>query len=229
MTERNPYHMPAGTSEGGQFTTAQLDTIADAARIGANIPMTFDEWVIDNFSKKELERIKNNKNLEELLKDQYRNYYKNYSVLSENIIESVNKKLIKNKTGTIQDLKELLNDPNDFYNFIADRVGEDYKGSVGLRGLGENEKFGMLKNSHQWEDGNITNKLLNGSATISISADWFYDPKSVILDNIKDNSKNIFNYGYGNVGLVIGDYGEGGEDIGELIIPNAKVIYMWKK
>lgn len=37
MAERNPYHLPKGTPEGGQFTTAQLDTIAGAARIGAGL------------------------------------------------------------------------------------------------------------------------------------------------------------------------------------------------
>jgi hypothetical protein len=37
MAERNPYHLPKGTPEGGQFTSAQLDAIAGAARIGAGL------------------------------------------------------------------------------------------------------------------------------------------------------------------------------------------------
>lgn len=37
MTERNPYHLPAGSSEGGQFTTGQLDIIGNAARKAAGL------------------------------------------------------------------------------------------------------------------------------------------------------------------------------------------------
>lgn len=40
MTERNPYHVPAGSSEGGQFTTGQLDIISNAARKGAKLPLS---------------------------------------------------------------------------------------------------------------------------------------------------------------------------------------------
>lgn len=37
MTERNPYHLPAGTEKGGQFTSGQLKTIEGAARKAAGL------------------------------------------------------------------------------------------------------------------------------------------------------------------------------------------------
>ena len=43
MTERNPYHLPAGTPEGGEFTTGQLGIIENAARKGAGLSSRADE------------------------------------------------------------------------------------------------------------------------------------------------------------------------------------------
>jgi len=37
VTERNPYHKPAGTSAGGEFTTRQLGIIENAARDAAGV------------------------------------------------------------------------------------------------------------------------------------------------------------------------------------------------
>lgn len=42
MAERNPYHVPAGSSEGGQFTSGQLKTIEGAARKAAGLPTDYD-------------------------------------------------------------------------------------------------------------------------------------------------------------------------------------------
>jgi hypothetical protein len=42
MPERNPYHVPAGSSEGGQFTSGQLDAITSAARTSAGLEPDYD-------------------------------------------------------------------------------------------------------------------------------------------------------------------------------------------
>lgn len=111
---------------------------------------------------------------------------------------------------------------------IIDIVGEEYNGSVGLRGLydGEAEE---LENSAVWEDGERTGEEMDGTSTITVSGDWASDPYSVIVGNLEKYAELVLQYGDGKIGLVVGEYGTGGEDIGELIIPEAKIIHTWER
>lgn len=130
--------------------------------------------------------------------------------------------------NTKNELKKLIADPQELIELILEKIGEDYGGVVGLRGLYTEEGLGNLRNSRVWEDGNETSEELDGTSAIIISGNWRYDPASAISDNISRYAKNVFIYGKGKIGLVIGDSGEGGEDIGELIIENAECIYIWE-
>ena len=67
--ERNPYHMPAGSPEGGQFTSGQLNKIENAAREAAGLPQKkwngvegFHGTTLDNAKKIYNEGILINKN-----------------------------------------------------------------------------------------------------------------------------------------------------------------------
>lgn len=131
--------------------------------------------------------------------------------------------------NTKNELKKLIADPQELIEFILEKIGEDYGGVVGLRGLYAGDGLGNLQNSRVWEDGNETDEELDGTSTIIISGDWSYDPGSAIINNISRYAKNVFAYGNGHIGLVIGDSGAGGEDLGELIIRNAECIYIWTK
>lgn len=126
------------------------------------------------------------------------------------------------------DIREAIVNPNKFVTFIQGIIPEDFNGVVGLRGLYPDENIGVLKPSAIWEDGNRTEDKLDGTSTVIVSGDWSIDPFVVISGNIKKYAKKAFTYGdEKRIGLVIGDYGYGGEDAGELIISNAQVIYVW--
>lgn len=113
---------------------------------------------------------------------------------------------------------------------ITELVGEDFDGAVGLRGLYKTDNLTELENSHRWEDGYITDEQLRGTSTIAISENWRYDSKSKIIHRLAKYAKLTLQYGDDKIGLIVGEpSGEWGEDIGELIIPNARVIYTWDK
>jgi hypothetical protein len=58
--ERNPYHVPAGSPEGGQFTSGQLNKIENAAREAAGLPGKEYFYKTAMFKKrKELDEAKN--------------------------------------------------------------------------------------------------------------------------------------------------------------------------
>lgn len=57
MTERNPYHLPAGSSKGGEFTTGQLNKIGNAARESAGL--SAKKWTgVQGFHGTTLDRAK---------------------------------------------------------------------------------------------------------------------------------------------------------------------------
>jgi hypothetical protein len=130
--------------------------------------------------------------------------------------------------ATISDFNTLISNPNDMADFILDLIGEDYNGAVGFRGLYANEKAGKLRKSSEWVDGVKTSKKLSGTCTLGVAANWNYESYSVIKNNIASYAAKASAYGDGRIALVIGDEGQAGEDAGELIIPNAKTIYVWE-
>lgn len=114
-------------------------------------------------------------------------------------------------------IKNIMNDEE--YDFYGIRVDSCNKYNVG----------DICENSHQWwqddpEDGseyNEENHLwdggeLNGTCCLGVTS---------------DNIKEIINtakkrYLGNNITLIAGDYAEGGNDNGELIIENAKVVFV---
>lgn len=155
----------------------------------------------------------------------------NVEVLKKEVTKDKSDKTKNNsKTGKIDDLENMINDdPEQLYSFIQGKLGDDFNGSVGLRGLYDDEGMGKLKESNVWEDGNRTNGKLGGTSAIVLSGDYKYDSDSTIAGNIKKYANSVFSYGGGKrVGLVVGGLGSGGEDPGEIVIPDAKVVYIWK-
>lgn len=130
--------------------------------------------------------------------------------------------------ATINDLKVLINNPKEMVNFLVDLIGEDFDGPVGLRGMYDGEKLGKLRKSAVWVDNNRTSKKLFGTSAVEISRNWSYQSYREIVDNIVSNARKVFSYGDGRIALVVGEYGEAGEDNGEVIISSAKAIYIWE-
>ena len=127
--------------------------------------------------------------------------------------------------ATKKELKTLI-ETNSIWDFISKIVGDDFEGSVGLRGLYSNESLGMLEDSFAWDDGEMTDFRLSGTCVVGLS-EYFADG----LTEKKSQIKEVFSYGDGRVGLVIGSlYPERGYDewANELIIKNAEVVFIWE-
>lgn len=136
---------------------------------------------------------------------------------------------IQKNTAPISELKSLIKNPQQLINKIVDIVGEDFDGAIGLRGLYREEKIGKLRQSSEWVDGKKMSRKLSGTSTIGLSPDWQYDPASVIRQRISRYAEDALNYGERKrVALVVGRIGETGEDMGEIIIPGAKAIFIWE-
>lgn len=123
------------------------------------------------------------------------------------------------------EFKNFVNDPESLYDLINSLVGENYSGSVGIRASRTKIKIGELKSSYVWNDGKRTNERLNGTCALIVAGSW-WDNKCDIIDNIREHAQRVASYG-DNIALIIGDDSEGGEDIGEIIISNAKAIYIF--
>lgn len=107
---------------------------------------------------------------------------------------------------------------------IVELLGEEFNGSVGLRGDDYQYTDGQeLQDSRFWEDGIETSETLNGTSALLISADWQYDSYKQLLNNLKKHANKVFNYG-DSIYVIVGEPAMGGEDIGEIIIPSAKVL-----
>jgi hypothetical protein len=119
---------------------------------------------------------------------------------------------------------EILSKPEELFEMIYATLGDDYDGAVGLRGCNTQYKVGKkLRKSHRWDDGNMTRDILDGTSAIVISADWAYDSRSTIINNIAKHAQRVAAYGQ-YVMVIAGGTAKGGNDIGEIIIPDAKVI-----
>ncbi len=124
--------------------------------------------------------------------------------------------------------REAMKDIEKLAAEIIKIVGEDFDGSVGIRGLYETDDYNDLGDSARYEEGEFAEQL-DGASTIIVSGDWQYDPEEVIVENLKTYADEVFIYGDHEIGLVVGGYGECGEEVGELLIPGARVIHTWEK
>ena len=118
-----------------------------------------------------------------------------------------------------------LIETNGIRGFISKMVVEECDGAVGFRGLYSNEGIGKIENSFVWNDGEMTDSRLDGTCVVGLA--------EVFADGItakKSQMKEVFSYGDGMVGLVVGlPYPERGNDewANEMIIENAEVVYIW--
>ena len=96
---------------------------------------------------------------------------------------------------------------NDQYGYFGIRIDCDVDYKVG----------DFAADSRVWDDGNATDDTLDGTSCIGVN-----------INNI-DKSVKLVNSYYGNrVYIVAGNVMEYGEDAGEYIIQNAKVIAIIK-
>ncbi len=135
---------------------------------------------------------------------------------------------------TKNELSKMIENPETLIDFIVSLIGEDFEGTVGLRGLYENEGIGKLRNSSVWEDGNMTDEELDGTCVVGLSTNWSEDGYKELESAIQQYASEVFKYDmYGNarVGLVVGKaYADYGNDYwsNEVIVEEAKVIYIWE-
>lgn len=85
---------------------------------------------------------------------------------------------------------------------------ESGKGVIGIRVQDVPFEMGALNhNSHIWDDGDDTGEELDGVCAIS-----------------RDMLRYAFQYYGDHIAIIGGDYGESGEDVGEIIIRDAEVL-----
>lgn len=123
-------------------------------------------------------------------------------------------------------LNDMLANPKELLS-LARSLSDSDNYSIGLRGLYDGDNIGPLKPSYVWDDGNMTDDILPGTSCIVISPDIIYNSDSLSISNINTYASNVFCYGDGRVGLVIGEGCEGGNDNGEVIIYNAKLVHIF--
>lgn len=109
-------------------------------------------------------------------------------------------------------------------------------GKLGLRVIPHDQSFSVgdvLPASNKWKDGERTGKSLPGTSTIKVSGT---DLESILsslntLGVLGDNDKRAWrgNYWGSEVALVSGSSSRKGEDYGEAVIGNAKVVGIWSK
>ena len=124
-----------------------------------------------------------------------------------------------------ENFSNLIENPEKLYDLINGLVGENYSGSVGIRASRSKIKLGELKSSYVWNDGKRTNERLNGTCALIVAGSW-WDGRDYVIENIREHAIRAASYGE-NIALIVGDDSEGGEDIGEIIISNAKAIYVF--
>lgn len=122
MTERNPYHEPAGSSKGGQFTSGQLNTITNAARKAAGLSSE-----IDVHSK------------------EFREWFGNSKVVNKN----GNPLLVYH--GSSADFNEFNNKHQRVGGHWFSVEEEDAESYAGM-GEEEHANFGMMPISNRYED-----------------------------------------------------------------------------
>jgi len=200
----NPYHEPAGSPIGGQFAEAP----GGAA--------SFDEWATSTFGNMADKIIEKDKtNIETIYRDQYDRYVENFVSDIETPSREEGTEQMGRSTQAMRIIKKEL-EKKDGMTF------------VGVRGLYKGEGMGYLENSHVWEDGNYTEEMLSGTSTVYVGEYWG-EPNFDIKD-LEKALRDASTYGdSNNIGIVVGDNLSGGEDIGEGVISNARVIGILKK
>lgn len=219
MTERNPYHLPKGTPEGGQFTTEQIDRIVNAARESAGLPdktgvLSFEEWSLKNF-KQIYKR-------DGIFAAQYDKYYASYTA---------EKTEIETETETENIIKNYSDISKENVNLIVNNYEKLKTYNLGIRTLPPDQTYNIgdrVRNSYDWDFENdiSSNIKLPGVSVTGISDD--YSNPQELLDNIQA-ALNVHKYGSGQMVIIGGHDFILGTDPGEHIIPNGKVLLFLRK
>lgn len=98
----------------------------------------------------------------------------------------------------------------------------------GLRVQARRPKGEWLPQSYRWEGSHRTRSKLPGTSAIRVVA-----TKASVRQALRDHAlidPPLGGGGYEGEWLLLlaGDYAEGGQDPGEIILSNARVLYMWR-
>ena len=96
--------------------------------------------------------------------------------------------------------KEYVEDHDHIGVRIVDQDYDDYDAKIGDR----------LGDSHRWDDNNYTDDMCDGTCAISLSA---------ILPDV-----DYMGYSGDRILVIGGDYAQSGEDSGEIVIRDARVL-----
>lgn len=128
----------------------------------------------------------------------------------------------KNTSGSAE--KRVGPSANDV---VADEIGRhmdaDPYGEWGLRVIPrgfEVEEGDQLPNSKRWVDGEDTGEELNGVSTIGVKRSSIDQALKVLRAG---------GYSGEQIALVVGDRSEAGDDAGEKVIKDGKVVAVWSK
>lgn len=139
----------------------------------------------------------------------------------------VKEKVARRSMSTAQQkamLTAIAEHPKAFREKLDVIVGEDFDGAIGFRGDTAGRKPGeALPDSRVYEEGESTGEVLGGASAIIIAPDYAYNPDDVIESNLQHHAKDAAIYGE-DVYVVVGKPAKGGEDPGEIIIPEARVL-----
>ena len=101
-------------------------------------------------------------------------------------------------------------------------IASDIPTGLRILYLDDRKAGSKIGNSYDWEDGNSTGRQLNGTSTIQL--------QSIYTNLTRQNAATALNHikhyhGMGDVVVMVkGTSSQRGEDLGELIIRNAKVV-----
>ena len=122
---------------------------------------------------------------------------------------------------------------SDTLKTISDIVSKEEHQSYGLRWVHPNQKNvkagTALPRSWRWDDGNQTNDRLEGTSAVFLhNSDNPYLPSG---EDIQSAISRLGTYHGANgkhIVLVGGDWHQGGNDEGEAVIHNAKILHAWR-
>lgn len=96
---------------------------------------------------------------------------------------------------------------------------------LGLRGMYADETLGDMRPSRVWDDGIATNEELSGTCAVNLGEWW--DGPEFSAEDVEQALKIAKRYGDGKIGLIVGTSAKSGEDRREVILTDARCIYIF--
>lgn len=123
-------------------------------------------------------------------------------------------------------INRIASDPDLLEQFVDKiiELTEDHNGSLGIRGQSDAVELGhKYAPSKEWIDGSPTKKKLKGTSAVEIAGDWGALSYKSAKEAVRVALNRVTMYG-SDFHVILGDFGKGGDDIGEIVIPNARSV-----